>query len=65
VLTAVELALESGIASKVHILNLLGRLLGELAPAPVDVPPTLQLKVEPEANVARYDGLREGISHVA
>ena len=64
VLTAVELALEDGAASKPHILNLLGRLLGEIPPAPMDAPPTLRLQVEPVANAARYDHLRE-VSHVA
>lgn len=64
VLAAVELALEAGAASKAHILNLLGRLLGEAPPAPLDAPPLLQLKVEPRANVARYDELRE-VRHVA
>ena len=64
VLTAVELALEAGAASKTHILNLLSRLLGETPPAPMATPPALQLKVEPQANVARYDTLR-GVSHVA
>lgn len=64
VLTAVELALEAGVASKAHILNLLSRLLGEAPPAPLDAPPLLQLKVEPRANVARYDALRE-VRHVA
>jgi transposase len=64
VLTAVELALEAGVASKPHILNLLGRLLGEIPPAPIDAPPTLRLQVEPVANAARYDHLRE-VSHVA
>ncbi len=64
VLAAVELALEAGVASKAHILNLLSRLLGEVPPAPLDAPPSLQLKVEPRADVARYDDLRE-VSHVA
>jgi transposase len=64
VLTAVELALEAGAASKAHILNLLSRLLGAAPPAPLDAPPLLQLKTEPRANVARYDELRE-VSHVA
>jgi transposase len=64
VLTAVELALEDGAASKPHILNVLGRLLGETPPAPMDAPPTLKLQVEPVANAARYDRLRE-VSHVA
>jgi transposase len=64
VLTAVELALEAGVASKAHILNLLCRLLGEVPPAPMDASTLLQLKVEPRADVARYDELRE-VSHVA
>jgi hypothetical protein len=39
VLAAVELALESGAASKTHILNVLHRLLdGKPAPAPVTSP---------------------------
>ena len=59
VLTAVELALENGAASKPHVLNLLARLLGESPPAPLDAPPTaLTLNVEPQANVERYDALR-------
>ena len=59
VLTAVELALESGAASKQHVLNLLARLIEVDAPAPVSAPPALALAVEPQANVSRYDGLRE------
>jgi transposase len=59
VLAAVELALESGAASKTHILNVLHRLLdGTPAPAPVTSPQALRLVVEPEANVLRYDQLR-------
>ena len=58
VLTAVELALESGAANKQHILNLLSRLLGQAPPAPVDAPPALALQVEPVADMARYDHLR-------
>ena len=58
VLTAVELALESGAASKPHILNLLGQLL-QPVPTPVNAPEGLALSVEPEANVDRYDSLRE------
>ena len=59
VLTAVELALESGNPSKEHVLNILRRLLEETRPAPIDAPQGLQLTVESEANVSRYDGLRE------
>jgi hypothetical protein len=59
VLAAVELALESGAPSKQHVLNLLSRLLEASPPAPVIAPQALTLEVEPEANVGRYDGLRE------
>jgi hypothetical protein len=55
----VELALESGAPSKQHVLNLLSRLLEASPPAPVIAPQALTLEVEPEANVGRYDGLRE------
>ena len=55
---AVELALESGVPSKPHVLNLLARLLGESPPAPMAAPPGLALQIEPQANVERYDDLR-------
>ena len=59
VLTAVELALEAGVPSgSPHVLNLLARLLGESPPAPMSAPPGLALRVEPQANVERYDDLR-------
>ena len=64
VLTAVELALESGAPSKQHILNLLGRLLDAAPPAPINAPQALTLTVEPQANVERYDQLR-GARHAA
>lgn len=64
VLTAVELALESGMASKLHILNLLGRLTEAAPPAPAHTPRHLVLGVEPQANVIRYDNLRE-VRHAA
>jgi transposase len=59
VLTAVELALESGVPSKLHILNLLGRLGESTPPAPITTPQDLVLRIEPQANVIRYDSLRE------
>jgi len=59
VLTAVELALESGAPSKQHVLNLLSRLIEAAPLAPITSPQALSLAVEPEANVSRYDGLRE------
>ena len=64
VLTAVELALESGGASKQHVLNLLKRLIEPAPPAPIDTPTPLMLAVEPQANVSRYDELRE-VRHAA
>jgi transposase len=64
VLTAVELALESGAPSKQHVLNLLGRLIETAPPAPIDAPQALSLDLEPQANVARYDQLR-GARHAA
>jgi hypothetical protein len=64
VLAAVELALESGAPSKQHVLNMLSRLVETAPPAPVTAPQALVLEVEPEANVSRYDGLRE-VNHAA
>jgi transposase len=64
VLTAVELALESGVPSKQHVLNLLTRLIEPAPPAPVDTPAHLTLVVEPQSNVSRYDQLRE-VRHAA
>jgi hypothetical protein len=64
VLTAVEIALEGGRPSKEHVLNVLKRLLEPVSPAPVDTPTSLLLVVEPEANVSRYDQLRE-VRHAA
>ena len=59
-LTAVELALESGAPSKQHVLNLLGRLIAPPLPAPIQAPQNLLLNTEPKADVTRYDTLREG-----
>ena len=60
VLCAVELALEAGIATKTHVLNLLHRLVdGKPAgPDPIVAPQALSLMSEPRADVARYDTLR-------
>ena len=63
VLCAVELALEAGVATKTHVLNLLHRLTdGKAAPpaSPIDAPQALRLAQEPLANVGRYDALRDG-----
>lgn len=59
VLTAVELALEAGVPTKMHVLNVLHRLLDGKPPAPtVTAPQALRLANEPQANVLRYDALR-------
>ena len=62
VLCAVELALNAGVATKTHVLNILHRLIDGKAPpaAPIDAPQALRLAQEPLANVGRYDALREG-----
>jgi len=54
--------LEAGVPTKTHVLNLLHRLVdGTQTEQPDVTPPTaLSLSKEPEANVARYDGLRQG-----
>lgn len=64
VLTSVELALESGVPSKQHVLNLLGRLVESSPPLLVTAPQALALGEEPKANVSRYDRLRR-IRHAA
>ena len=60
VLCAVELALEDGVPTKVHVLNILHRLLdGKPTTAPaIDAPQALALCQEPKADVERYDALR-------
>ncbi len=60
-LCAVELALEAGVATKTHVLNILHRLTDGKAPpaAPIDAPQALRLEQEPVANVERYDDLWE------
>jgi transposase len=68
VLCAVELALEAGVPTKTHILNLLHRLIDGKATtvAAIDAPQALRLRREPVANVARYDGLRDkGLRHAS
>jgi len=61
VLCAVELALEAGVATKTHVLNVLHRLTDGKAPpaSPIDAPQALRLTREPVANVERYDALRD------
>lgn len=70
VLTAVELALAEGVATKTHVLNLLHRLIdGKVVGGPpLDTPQALALRREPSANVERYDSLRsqtEGGRHAS
>lgn len=61
VLRAVELALEAGVPTKTHILNLLHRLIDRKPTEhpEVDPPEALALQTTPEANLDRYDGLRQ------
>ncbi len=61
VLCAVEMALEAGVPTKTHVLNLLHRLVDGTPSEQPDVTPpeALALRKEPQANVARYDGLRQ------
>ncbi len=64
VLTAVELALETGAPSKQIVINILSRLLDKTPLAAIEVPPALTLQIEPLANVTRYDNLRlQGNNH--
>jgi hypothetical protein len=70
VLCAVEMALEAGVPTKTHVLNLLHRLIDESPTGTPEVaPPTgLALLEEPKANVERYDGLRgrkQGVRHAS
>ncbi|MFC6460159.1 IS21 family transposase [Paracoccus aerius] len=64
VLTAVELALAEGVATKTHVLNLLHRLVDGkvIGGPPLDTPQALALRREPKANVERYDGLRTSVA---
>jgi hypothetical protein len=61
VLTAVEMALETGVPTKTHVLNLLHRLVDgkSIMPPTIDAPQALMLTNEPKANVERYDALQE------
>lgn len=60
VLCAIELALEAGVATKTHVLNILHRLIDGKhgTPPRIDAPQALTLQREPKANVARHDTLR-------
>lgn len=67
VLTAVAMALDTGVPTKTHILNLLHRLLDgkPVATPPVTAPQALKLVSEPMANVERYDALRQENRHAS
>lgn len=61
VLRAVEMALEAGVPTKTHVINLLHRLVDEkpTTTLPITAPQALSLSREPLANVERYDALRQ------
>ncbi len=61
VLCVVELALEAGVPTKPHVLNLLHRLIDRKQDnlPEVDPPDALALETAPKANVDRYDDLRQ------
>ncbi|BBD98195.1 IS21 family transposase [Sphingobium amiense] len=67
VLRAVTMALESGVPTKTHILNLLHRLIDgkPLTTPPITAPQALRLVSEPLANVERYDALRGENRHAS
>jgi hypothetical protein len=52
-------AIASGVVTKTHILNHLGRLLDTPRPARLEPPPALAINDEPIADTERYDHLRE------
>ena len=60
VLMAVTMALEAGVPTKTHILNLSHQLPDgkPLTTPPITAPQALRLVSEPMANVERYDALR-------
>ena len=60
-LAVVELALEAGVPTKIHILNLLHRLVDgkPTDTPPIKAPQALTLTTEPRADVERYDALRK------
>lgn len=56
---AIEAALQSEYPTKQHVLNCLSRLSEPARPEPLLASTVLRLNMEPLANTARYDGLRE------
>jgi len=67
VLTAVAMALDAGVPTKTHILNLLYRLVDgkPISTPPVTAPQALKLVSEPMANVERYEDLRKEKRHAS
>lgn len=67
VLTAVAMALDAGVPTKTHILNLLHRLIDskQATPPPVRAPQALRLVSEPVADVERYDALCRESCHAS
>jgi hypothetical protein len=59
VLVAVELALETGAVSGEHVLNVLARLNAPTLPSGDAIASPLPLSEAPQANVRRYERLRE------
>jgi hypothetical protein len=57
VTVACELALEAGAIGDTYVLNTLNRFKPQPTLDIVEAPPRLKLKVEPQADVARYDRL--------
>ena len=57
----IEMALEAGVPTKTHVLNLLHRLVDgkTITPPTINAPQALALTNEPKANVERYDALRK------
>ncbi|MDY6949562.1 MAG: IS21 family transposase [Pseudomonadota bacterium] len=67
VLSAVTMALEAGVPTKTHVLNLLHRLVDgkSFTPPIIDTPQALTLANEPKADVERYDTLRKEARHAS
>src|SRR3546814_16747350 len=61
------MAVDAGVPTKTHILNLLHRLLDgkPVTTPPVTAPQALRLVSEPMANVERYDALRGEARHAS
>src|SRR5262249_55658428 len=65
VLEAVRPALDVGAQSKQIIWNILSRLLDTAPPPRIDAPQALALNVEPQADIGRYDQLRNRSQNAA